>query len=131
MTDRDRLAELIKNALSAYGTKVNADCKPQDFIADFIVANGVTVDDANNATTTWRPASVPPKESGSYLTLQKSCGKYFYQEVCKFATNLKKVDKETFNKCAGWYGYDGEWGYYTVDDILYWMPLPELPKEVE
>lgn len=43
MTDRDRLIELIKNALSAYGKEANADCKPQDFIADFILANGVIV----------------------------------------------------------------------------------------
>ena len=43
MTDRDRLVELIQNALAAYGTEANADCKPQDFIADFILANGVTV----------------------------------------------------------------------------------------
>ncbi len=53
MTDRERLIELLKNALSAYGKEVNADCKPENFIADFILANGVIVPPVEIGQTVW------------------------------------------------------------------------------
>ena len=28
-----------------------------------------------------------------------------------------------------WYDYDCEWGYFSVDSVTHWMPLPEPPKE--
>ena len=62
MTDRDRLIELIQNALAAYGTEANADCKPQDFIADFVLANGVIV---------------PPCKVGDIV--------YILEEKCKYS----------------------------------------------
>ena len=51
MTDRERLAELVKNSLSAYGKEARADCKPQDFIADFLIANGVMLPKLNRPPT--------------------------------------------------------------------------------
>ena len=43
MTDRERMIDLLKNALSAYGKDFSTDSTPQEFIADFILANGVIV----------------------------------------------------------------------------------------
>lgn len=134
---RDRLIELCDKKIDTMKFQ-NSD-HWWDFtekikeIADYLIANGVTVGDANNATTTWRPASEPPKEDGAYLvSLTSFSGKHTWQDVCKFANNLEKVDNFDFKgiKRAGWYSYkDGD--YYEIDDITHWQPLPEPPKEVE
>ena len=116
---KERLVELVmRTPCVAMSSRFAAE-----HIADNLIANGVTVNE-------WRPVSEPPKENGRYLVIQTD-GKHTWQDVCKFATNLRKVDRYSFKKGAGWYGYDSEWGYYEIDDITHWMPLPELPKEVE
>ena len=78
-------------------------------------------------------ASEPPEEDGRYLVLIISfSGKHTWQDVCKFANDLEKVNKFDFKgvKRAGWYDYkDGD--YYEVSNITHWMPLPHPPKEVE
>lgn len=43
MTDRDRLIEFVKNALVAYGHSVNSEITPQEFMADFLLENGVVI----------------------------------------------------------------------------------------
>ena len=115
---RDRLIELISQVQYMGGLESR--------LADHLIANGVIVNE-------WRPASEPPKEDGAYLVSFTSfSGKHTWQDVCKFANNLEKVDKFDFKgiKRAGWYDYkDGD--YYEVDDITHWMPLPQPPKEVE
>lgn len=139
MTDRDELIKSCQTCLHnnvckftdeelCKGTKVKdliTECK--DYFA-----NGVTVTD-NNVGCKWRPESEPPKENGAYLvSLTSFSGKHTWQDVCKFANNLEKVDAFDFKgiKRAGWYSYkDGD--YYEVDDITHWMPLPKPPKEVE
>lgn len=130
MTDRDRLIELLKGNLPCHSNEV-AFWHDEHIgaLADHLIANGVTVTD-NNVGCKWRPASEPPKEDGAYLTVQKACGKHLIYKVCRFATNLEKIDKD-FNKRAGWYSYDGEWGYYSISEVTHWMPLPQPPKEVE
>ena len=131
MNTRDRLIELLEKSDGAIYWN-GADKNFIEKIADYLLANGVTVGDANNATTTWRPASEPPKENGRYLVVQTD-GKHKWQEVCKYATDLRKVDEYDFKgiKRAGWYAYDSEWGYYEVDDVTHWMPLPQPQKEIE
>lgn len=130
MTDRDRLIELLD---ATFEKQYKNLVITAPHTADYLIANGVTVGDANNATTTWRPASEPPKEDGAYLvSLTSFSGKHTWQDVCKFANNLEKVDNFDFKgiKRAGWYSYkDGD--YYEIDDITHWMPLPQPPKEVE
>ena len=55
MDVREKLVELVKNALAAYGKKTNEVPDPCEFIADFVMANGVTVQDAtdNNVGCKW------------------------------------------------------------------------------
>lgn len=70
-----------------------------------------------------------PKKNGDYLvTVPSICGGgsvYKYS----FATDLHKVDKYDFPKHkSGFYRIDSEWGYYEVDDVIAWMPLPEPYK---
>jgi hypothetical protein len=56
-----------------------------------------------------------------------------YVGIMCYALNLYKVDEYDFctkKGKAGWYDYDSEWGYYSRDDIVAWMPLPE-PYDAE
>lgn len=72
--------------------------------ADFLIANGVTVQE-------WIPASEPPKEPGEYIVAQKHWS-----------------DGHLETKKGKWNGV--EW---LVDGreslrVAYWMPMPEPPK---
>lgn len=68
-----------------------------------------------------------PKKDGTYLVYTT----HDYIDIAKYATNLLKVDKYDFagEKRSGWFDYDGEWGFYEMDNITHWMSLPESPKE--
>lgn len=77
--------------------------------------------------TRWIPVDTSPKQSERYLA-QTS-----YNSMCVlgYAKNLYEVDK--FDFCddkgkSGWYDYDSEYGYYEIDDVVAWMPLPKLYK---
>ena len=43
MDVREKLVELVKNALRAYGKDLEKIVEPYEFIADFLISNGVTV----------------------------------------------------------------------------------------
>ena len=80
----------------------------------------------------WIPCSERlPEEDGEYL-----CTRYFKYsersivEVLSFANDLYKQDQYDFCeydglKKSGFNKYDSEYGYYEVDDVVAWMPLPE------
>ena len=124
MTDRDKVeSELINADILKYCT-----VKELTEIACSLIANGVTVNEWISVDDRL------PTEDGDYLTFETTftC-KFRYQRVRHFAKDLEKVDEYDFKgiKRAGWYAYDSEWGYYEVDDITHWMPLPQPPKEVE
>lgn len=69
-----------------------------------------------------------PKKNGDYLvTVPTFCGGSVFKS--SFATDLHKVDKYDFpKKKSGFYGWDSEWGYYEVDDVIAWMPVPPSYK---
>lgn len=79
----------------------------------------------------WIPVSKRlPAENGSYLC-QIDCGIHELIAVLDFDTNLYKVSAYEFyeKKRAGFYDYDSEWGYCEVEDVVAWMPLPELYRK--
>lgn len=112
MTDRDRLIELLKGDLPCHTNEV-AFWQDEHIgaLADYLIANGVTVGDAKIATTTWRPASVPPKEEGSYLV-------YSCKSKTVFTARYRPRCERWANRANGRF-------------ITRWMPLPQPPKEVE
>lgn len=72
----------------------------------------------------------PPSRNGDYLC--------FYEtklskgiRIHSFAKNLSKIDKYDFQgeTRRGWYSYDREFGYYEIEDITHWIPLPKDPIE--
>lgn len=99
-------------------------------IADYLIANGVTLD-YQVASSKWIPVTERlPEKDGKYLVY-----KYWVQsgwcDVVSFAKDGRKIDEYDFQREWEnvWYGYSSEWGYVTYDSITHWMPLPETPKE--
>lgn len=94
------------------------------------------MDNQNTFPTKWHNATTdPPKKDGRYLTCKKHkfTGTTPYFEVVDYTNKLFAIDK--YNFCdrkgqSGWYGYDLEYGFYEIDDIQYWMELPEVPNEL-
>lgn len=71
-----------------------------------------------------------PDKDGRYLCYTDT--DYGYPiEIASFATNLYEVDEYDFEdeKRAGWYCYDGNWGFNEIEDITHWMPLPDAPQK--
>lgn len=73
-----------------------------------------------------------PEKDGKYLC-QISDGRHDYIELLSFTKNLYKISKYDFydKKCAGFYEYDSEWGYYDIDNVIVWCKLPKLYKGKE
>ena len=90
----------------------------------------------------WRDANTdPPKQNGEYLTCHKSSiykdGKWVdtgIVEIANYAKDLYKVndfDFEDKKGKSGWYDWDSEWDHYEINDIIYWMPLPKTPIDLD
>lgn len=73
-----------------------------------------------------------PDVDGRYLCFHRGAYANWMQSV-QFAKDARKFDEYAFKKQweNKWLLYDSEYGYYAVDSITHWMPLPEPPKEVE
>lgn len=48
MDVREKLVELVKNALRAYGKDLEKIVEPYEFIADFLISNGATVQECGH-----------------------------------------------------------------------------------
>ena len=119
MDVRERLIELVKNALRAYGRDLEKVVEPYDFIADFLIHSGVTVQE-------WVSVDerLPEIPEG-------------YAESPEPVLYMMKNTKTIY---AGYYGEDGVWRdkYFRqyadsrngVDahDVLCWMYQHDLPQ---
>ena len=94
------------------------------FIADHLIANGVTVQ-------RWIPVSERlPESNGAYLV---HAGRR-YIDCVRFAKDLYAIDPYDFairKGKSGFYIYDSEYGFDVYEGVTHWMPLPEPPKEDE
>ena len=113
---RDKLIELLKSATSrAYW---NAGDTPfMSKIADHLIANGVTFAEDKNVPCKWIPVSEKYPE-------------YKQDVLMYFDTGNMAVGFLTDGEY--WSAYSDD-GWFTDCDCfpLFWMPLPEAPKEVE
>ena len=77
MDVREKLVEIVKNALRAYGNDLEKVVEPYEFIADFLIHSGVTV-----------------QECGHWVSLTDCSNAGVYCSVCN-----KKVYMEDYAWC--------------------------------
>lgn len=81
----------------------------------------------------WHDAkSDPPKKVDKYLCIVEYSGGHRAYSVESWSKDLYKVDEWDFGKCrgkSGWYGYDSEYGYFEIDNVVKWAELPKIPEE--
>ena len=117
MDARGKLVELLQVDLSG------SDGYEPELIADYLIANGVTVQE-------WIPVTERlPEEDGDYLVFKRFAGNA-WSDVVSFAKDGRQVSECTFvGKWQNvWYYYDSEWGYIRTNAVTHWMPLPQPPK---
>ena len=114
---RDRLIELEKQATTLYFDYLESidqkgliDTEGRaKFIADHLIAHGVTVNE-------WRPASEPPKNGNERVAV------FLKDDSITAAIGNNRIDTDRYLN-GGWV----RWGRF----VTHWMPLPQPPKEVE
>ena len=82
----------------------------------------------------WRDCKItPPPQRGKYLCCYLIGNASVQVRVARYAPKLSDVDTSDFKGIdrPGWYSYDGEWGYYELEDISHWAYLPTLPDGEE
>lgn len=70
-----------------------------------------------------------PERTGSYLAVLRG----FYRMRCEivyFALDAVDTDDSRFIGIdkPGWYQEDCDGSYYNLENVVYWMEIPELPE---
>ena len=106
MDVREKLVYLVKNALRAYGKDLGKIVEPYEFIADFLIHSGVTVQE-------WIPVNDELPEE------KVNCIVHYKHAYCDnddyWAIGICFYDGEKFKM---------DWSY----KVTHWMPLPKPPK---
>lgn len=71
---------------------------------------------------------VPENRQECFVTLKSNIAGGNICEIATYATNLYKIDEYEFadkKNTPGFYGFDGEYGYFEWSDVIAWQPLPE------
>ena len=106
MDVREKLVYLVKNALRAYGKDLEKTVEPYEFIADFLIHSGVTVQE-------WISVDDESPEE------KVDCIVYYKHAYC---------DNDDY-WAIGFCFYDGEkFQLNSAYKVTHWMPLPEPPK---
>ena len=142
MDVREKLVELLRNAKAAMKSEnLSCDIARNMFVVDFMMANGVTVQE-------WISVDDRLPENGVHVLLcceihrygGEIAGKYvcdgYYAEANKiiaggfpdeFDCEYSEEDDEYY-LCEGWYEVIKNWDDYNsvaVEDLVtHWMPLP-------
>ena len=119
MDVREKMIYLVKNALTAYGKDLEKVAEPYEFISDFLIHNGVTVQE-------WISVDDRLPEISEGLAESP-------EPVLYMMKNTKTI-------YAGYYGEGGVWKdkYFRqyadsrngvdADDVLCWMYQHDLPQ---
>ena len=102
----EKLVELVKNALRAYGKDLEKIVEPYEFIADFLIHSGVTVQE-------WISVDERLPEHGDVV-------------LCFMKFGGQRI-LQWDNVSSWWFGY-GHGDDWQKADVTNWMPLPERPK---
>ena len=122
MDVRERLIELVKNALRAYGRDLEKVVEPDDFIADFLIHSGVTIQEWVSVED--KLPEVVSIHKGYRGTVKKSI-----RVLCVCVQKSgKTMVKEGY---CEWYNdyQEPRWQIPgTIDEVTHWQYLPQPPK---
>ena len=132
MDVREKLIELVKNALRAYGRDLEKVVEPYDFIADFLIHSGVTVqDDCNDCAEATQNCIVKLQEQIAEL---RSAHEWISVDD-RMPTQEDAPTEYVFTAYKNQNCYDVEIALWDTviaypDLYDYWMalPLPQPPK---
>ena len=116
MDTREKMVDLVKNSLRAYGKDLEKTVEPFEFIADFLISNGVTVQG-------WVPASDPPKKiTNKVIVLCKNGYRGFghYEDY--------KGERTWYNLESGKPFTDWDLEDCESYEVTHWQPMPQPPK---
>ena len=122
MDVREKLIGLVKNALRAYGRDLEKVVEPYDFIADFLIHSGVTVQEWINSEEMLPefPCLALDVNGNSVfipdgiITIKDKHGEWCIDAA--LAKEVRLIDG-TKAETLLW-----------ENRIAYWMPLPKLPQ---
>ena len=101
MDVREKLVYLVKNALRAYGKDLGKIVEPYEFIADFLIHSGVTVQEWISVKD-----KLPEKDEVVIICTDKN---FVY---------AGELIEDT------WFLDNDSW----TETVTHWMPLPKPPK---
>ncbi len=141
MTDREKLIELAKEgdcssltygecSRCKYGCK--GDCSYQ-FLADHLLANGVTFATGNNDGGKWISVKERlPEVASTHKTPWDNYTESIRVLCACLQADGKRMVKEGYCKVYEGYEANPHWKIPgTIHSVTHWMPLPEPPKEGE
>ena len=106
MDVREKMIYLVKNALTAYGKDLEKVAEPYEFIADFLIHSGVTVQE-------WIPVDDRFPEDDSDVLAYSSIGE----------------ESRIYPACySNGVWFDCVFNAPATGTTTHWMPLPEPPK---
>ena len=119
MDVKEKLVELLRNAKAAMKSEnLSCDIARNMFVVDFMMANGVTVQEWISVKDRL------PEKSGLYITFGCTAAP---------ARWLNNFDKD-MGKFGVWWDYDTygkkhpRYRFIEAEDITHWIPLPNPPK---
>ena len=109
MDVREKLVELLRNAKAAMKSEnLSCDIARNMFVADFMMANGVTVQE-------WISVENELPEVGGYVVCIAKRNPF-----SRFMPMVARIEKN------GWANPITE---QYISEVTHWMPLPEPPEE--
>lgn len=71
----------------------------------------------------------PPAKNGEYFVVQNTLFGTRAVQILFYASDSRLVDSSRPDHAPGWFGYS-DWGITWHDNVLYWMPQPDIPHLV-
>lgn len=108
----------------------------KDPLFDLVERYGITcviesIPAADVRPVEWKSVREHTPEPGRYLTCRKTSTipHSYYQSILSYTDNLESVDEYDFEweNVPGWFEYDSGYGYYSCDNVEWFMPLPPMP----
>ena len=113
MDVREKLIGLVKNALRAYGRDLEKVVEPYDFIADFLIHSGVTVQE-------WISVKDKlPDQNEEVLVIVNGKPKKNITLNCAY-------ELAEYDPYEGW--IMEMWPEWEGAVVTHWMPMPQPPK---